>query len=59
MLSLIALVWGILAIIGMGVGFIPSLAAWSWVQIFLSRCLARVWELPLSLLARIGARSSP
>jgi hypothetical protein len=33
MFSLIALVWGIFAIIGMAVGFIPSLSAWSWVNL--------------------------
>jgi hypothetical protein len=33
MLSWLALVWGILAIIGMGVGFMPALTAWSWVNL--------------------------
>lgn len=33
MLSFIAFVWGILAIVGMGVGFFPWLAAWSWVNL--------------------------
>jgi hypothetical protein len=33
MLSFIALVWGILSIIGMVVGFIPCVAAWSWVNL--------------------------
>jgi hypothetical protein len=33
MLSFVALVWGILSIIGMALGFIPSLAAWSWVNL--------------------------
>lgn len=33
MLSLIALVWGILAITGMGVGFVPVVAPWQWVNL--------------------------
>jgi hypothetical protein len=33
MLSFIALVWGILSIIGMALGFVPSLTAWSWVNL--------------------------
>jgi hypothetical protein len=33
MLSAVAFVWGILAVIGMVVGFIPCLSAWNWLNI--------------------------
>lgn len=33
MLSLIAFIWGILAFIGMVVGFLPSVAPWNWVNL--------------------------